>query len=50
LTRFQQGGQKSDLDEAVSLHRQALELFLPPHPDRSGSLNNLANALLTRFE
>jgi tetratricopeptide (TPR) repeat protein len=45
-----QGGQQSDLDEAISLHRQALELFLPPHPNRSASLTNLANALLTRFK
>ena len=27
------GGQQSDLDEAISLHRQALELQLPPHPN-----------------
>ena len=49
-TRFEQGGQNSDLDEAISLHRQALELFLPPHPNRSDSLNNLASVLWTRFE
>jgi tetratricopeptide (TPR) repeat protein len=50
LTRFKQGGQQSDLNEAISLHRQALELFLPPHPLESSSLNNLANALLAQFE
>ena len=50
MTRFEQEGQQSDFDEAISLHRQALELFLPPHPHRSSSLNNLASALRTRFE
>jgi tetratricopeptide (TPR) repeat protein len=42
--------QQGDLDEAILLHRQALKLFPPPHPNRSGSLNNLASVLLTRFE
>ena len=46
-TRFEQAGQQSDLDEAVSLHRQALELQLPSHPDQYDSLNNLSNALWT---
>jgi hypothetical protein len=46
-TQFKQGGQQSDLDEAISLQRQALEL---PHPNQSNSLNNLASALWTRFE
>ena len=32
------------------MHRQALELFSPLHPNRSASLNNLASALLTRFQ
>ena len=50
MTQFQQGGHQSDLDEAISLHRQALELRPSPHPDQSSSLNNLAFALLTRFE
>ncbi|KIJ95767.1 hypothetical protein K443DRAFT_11119, partial [Laccaria amethystina LaAM-08-1] len=49
-TRFEQGGQQSDLDEAIYLHRQVLKLLLPPHPFQSSSLNNLANALSTRFE
>jgi len=50
LTQFQQGRQQSDLDEAISLQRQALELQLPPHPSRALSLNNLASALSIRFE
>ena len=49
-TRFDQLGQREDLDEAISLHRGALELRTAPHPDRPGSLNNLANALRRRFD
>ena len=47
LIRFKQGGQQSDLNEAISLH---LELFLPPHPNQSSSPINLATALWTQFE
>jgi tetratricopeptide (TPR) repeat protein len=36
------------LEEAISLHREALELRPSTHPDRSDSLNNLSNALLDR--
>jgi tetratricopeptide (TPR) repeat protein len=36
-----------DLDEEITAFRHGLEPA--PHPDRSGSLNNLANALQTRF-
>ena len=42
--RFKHRGQQIDLDEAISVYRQALELFPPPHPNRSELLNNLANA------
>ena len=49
-TRFWKGGQKHDLDEAISLYRQALELQPPPHPNRSSSLSNLASVLRIRFE
>jgi len=45
-TRFGQGGQRSDLDEAISLHRQALELLPSPHPDRSSTLSALADVLV----
>ena len=35
-TRFRHaGGQQNDLDEAISLYRQALKLFSPLHPNRS---------------
>ena len=50
LIQFRQGDQQSDLDEAISLLRQALELRPPPHPDRSSSLNNLALALSACFD
>jgi tetratricopeptide (TPR) repeat protein len=49
-TRFTQRGASNDLDEAISLHQEALVLRPAPHPDRSTSLNNFANALQTRFE
>ena len=50
LIRFEQTSQQVDIDEAISLLRQALVLRLPPHPDYSGSLSNLASALWTRFK
>ncbi|KAF8429868.1 CHAT domain-containing protein [Boletus edulis BED1] len=39
----------ADLDEAVVLDREALELRPQGHPDRSTSLNNLAVDLSTRY-
>ncbi|KAG0693125.1 CHAT domain-containing protein [Suillus ampliporus] len=58
-TRFEHRGNDQDLDEAIVLHREALALrplhrealALRPvgHPDRSSSLNNLANELSTCF-
>ncbi|PPQ87099.1 hypothetical protein CVT26_011978, partial [Gymnopilus dilepis] len=48
-TRFQQYGRQADLDEAILKHQEALELRPSGHPDRSVSLNNLANALQIRF-
>src|ERR1700679_4235683 len=48
--RFKQSGEWEDLDEAISLHRDALELQPAGHPNRSDSLNNLAVSLTTRFE
>ena len=49
LTQFRQGGPPSDLEEAIALNREALELQVPPHPQQSNTLNNLAKALWTRF-
>ena len=38
------------LRKQFSLHRDALELLLAFHPDRSTYLNNLAIVLFTRFK
>lgn len=38
------------MNNAISLHREALALRPTLHPDRSMSLNNLANLLEVRFE
>ncbi|KIM76304.1 hypothetical protein PILCRDRAFT_797811, partial [Piloderma croceum F 1598] len=48
--RFEQSGEREDLDEAISLHRDALELFPAGHPNQSTSLDNLATSLTMRFE
>ncbi|KAJ7274729.1 CHAT domain-containing protein, partial [Mycena rebaudengoi] len=37
-------GDPQDNDEAMTLHREALEICAVPHPDRGSSLNNLAIA------
>ncbi|KAF8527222.1 hypothetical protein JB92DRAFT_3107744 [Gautieria morchelliformis] len=42
-------GRREDLEEAVSLDREALLLQPAPHPERSSSLNHIAIALWTRF-
>lgn len=39
----------SDLDAAIDIHQQELELRQPGHPARSASLCNLGYALYTRF-
>jgi hypothetical protein len=50
-THFEQRGASNDLDEAISLHQEALLLSQPAHPGRSASLNNrLAATLQTHFE
>ncbi|KAG6371182.1 hypothetical protein JVT61DRAFT_9804 [Boletus reticuloceps] len=38
-----------DLDEAIGLDREALDLRPKGHPDWSGSLSNLAIRLSTRY-
>ncbi|KAG1726838.1 CHAT domain-containing protein, partial [Suillus lakei] len=48
--RFGQRGIQSDLDEAIELHRAALELRLPGHSLRASSLGNLALNLKERFK
>jgi hypothetical protein len=50
FTRFEQRGNDRDLDEAIVLHRKVLVLQPVDHSGRSMSLNNIANALFTRFK
>ena len=49
-TRFEKWGAISDLDEALSLERNALEFRPQGHPDRATSLGDIALYLYTRFE
>ena len=44
--RFDHLGQYGDLEEAISFHREALQLRPVSHPDR---LHNVAMALKKRF-
>ena len=41
-TRFVRTGDRSDLNQAIVLHREALSLLPAPHPHRQLSLNGLA--------
>jgi tetratricopeptide (TPR) repeat protein len=43
--RFKAVGRPEDLDQAVALHRDALAMRPPGHPQRDQSLNNLAISL-----
>ncbi|KAF8123340.1 hypothetical protein EV363DRAFT_1548509 [Boletus edulis] len=49
-TRYDQLRAMADLDEAIVLGREALELRPQGHPDRSLSLNTLAKSLSTRYD
>jgi hypothetical protein len=42
--------QLADIEEAVLLGCEAVELTPPPHPDRSLALRNLATFLSNRFD
>jgi len=46
---FEQKRQLDMLDEAVSVHRMALELHPEDHANRSSLLNNVSDSLNTRF-
>ncbi|KAI9567924.1 CHAT domain-containing protein [Boletus coccyginus] len=50
LTRHEQLGQMEDLDEAIVLVREALDLCPQGHPDRSKALSCLAVFLSIRYE
>ena len=49
-TRYDKLGVMEDLNEAVVLDREALDLRPKGHPDRAMSLNNLAIDLIIRYE
>ncbi|KDR74377.1 hypothetical protein GALMADRAFT_141422 [Galerina marginata CBS 339.88] len=49
-TRYEQGGEENDIEEAISSHGQAMDIRLATHPDQSNSLSLIANAHLARFE
>jgi tetratricopeptide (TPR) repeat protein len=46
--RFGQTSLIEDVDDAIKLHREALEQAPIPHPNRSVTLNNLGSVLLAR--
>jgi hypothetical protein len=47
--RFEELGNIEDLQEAITYYREALALCPPDHPDRSTSLNDLANTIFARL-
>ncbi|KAI9458456.1 CHAT domain-containing protein [Boletus coccyginus] len=50
VTKFEQGGGRSYIDEAIDLDREALQLCAPDHPERYISLIHLAHRLLDRYK
>ena len=48
-TRFSQNSRFGDIDEAITLHQEALTLRPTPHPDRTRSLSALAHSLGNKF-
>ncbi|KAJ7107947.1 CHAT domain-containing protein [Mycena epipterygia] len=48
--RYRTRGSVQDLDNAIVLHCEALNLQSAPHPNRGGALNNLAIVLYERFQ
>lgn len=48
--RFKQGHLLINLEEAIALGREALELCLSGHPDRPSALHKLARCVLDRFD
>ncbi|KAG9022017.1 hypothetical protein FRB95_000996 [Tulasnella sp. JGI-2019a] len=47
--RFEQNGDRGDLDQSIKYDQEALKIRSEGHPDRGSSLNNLAIGLRTRF-
>ena len=50
LSHYAQQRQQRDVDEGISLLREALDLCPQPHPEHASCLENLADTLWTRFE
>lgn len=48
--RFQLGGNTVDLDRAIEWFQKAVQFTPTKHPDKSGYLSNLSNALLARSQ
>ncbi|KAI9574287.1 TPR-like protein [Boletus coccyginus] len=48
--RFNRIGELSDLEDAISRQRDAVELTPHGHPHRPGRLNNLGNSIRARFQ
>lgn len=49
MPRFDQAGDRTDLDAAIEYLEESLQLNPPGHPDRSDSLEILAVAIFTRY-
>jgi len=47
---YERTGDLDTLEQAIASYEQALELTPDDHPDRSGRLNNLGNALLSLYQ
>jgi hypothetical protein len=50
LCRFERSGYLSDIDEAISFHKDAIRRTPEGHAEKPGYLNNLGNSFLRRFE
>ncbi|KAF8129595.1 CHAT domain-containing protein, partial [Boletus edulis] len=50
MTRFLRLGELRDLEDAISIHRDAIVLTPHGHPHKPTMLNNLANSFKVRFE
>lgn len=48
--RFRQNGQTQDLEDAIQLYRDSLEICSVGYPNRADMLMDLASALYTRFQ
>ena len=50
FSQYKQLGAVQDLDDAIVLNREALDLCLQGHPDRAVSLTNLAVDLSSQYK